>query len=187
MTNFSRDFWGLPLVSPLFGLVAEGVDGGSFAAAAVAIGVCGAEVCGVFDEFGVCASWVVVVEFECVGCLGWCGVVDGLATEVAGCVVFCAPGFEFGGEFLLVSGVCPAHVLSPDDVRVDVGVCVYSACVLPVMKNPSWRCCLGAHTRVAGVIIHGCVTMSSHYWSGVGGSFQVGEYLAGPVEVAVAG
>ena len=29
--------------------------------------------------------------------------------------------------------------------------------------------------------------MSSRYWSGIGGSFQVGEDLAGPVEVAVAG
>lgn len=152
MTNFSRDFWGLPLVSPLFGLVAEGVDGGSFAAAAVAVGVCGAEVCGVFDEFGVCASWVVVVEFECVGCLGWCGVVDGLATEVAGCVVFCAPGFEFGGEFLLVSGVCPAHVLSPGDVRVDVGVCVYSACVLPVLDGPCSIVVVGDGVEVGLVV-----------------------------------
>lgn len=79
MEKISGDFWGLPLVSPLFGLVAEGVDGGAFAAAAVAVGVCGAEVGGVVGELGVCAAWVVVVEFVGVWCLWWGGVVDGLA------------------------------------------------------------------------------------------------------------
>ncbi len=79
MEKISGDFWGLPLVSPLFGLVAEGVDGGSFAAAAVAVGVRGAEVSGVVGELGVCAAWVVVVELVGVRGLRRGGVVDGLA------------------------------------------------------------------------------------------------------------
>lgn len=64
---------------PLLGLVAESVDGSSFAAAAVAVRVCSSEVGGVFYEFGVCAAWVVVVELEGIGGLWWGGVVDWLA------------------------------------------------------------------------------------------------------------
>lgn len=59
------------------------------------------------------AAWVVVVEFEGVWGLGWGGVVDGLAAEVAGGVVFGAFGFEVCGEFLLVACVGPAHGVSP--------------------------------------------------------------------------
>lgn len=82
MASCVRDFVGLPhyfLMLPLLGLVAESVDGSSFAAAAVAVGVCGAEVGGVVGELGVCAAWVVVVELEGIGGLWRGGVVDGLS------------------------------------------------------------------------------------------------------------
>lgn len=44
----------------------------------------------------------------------------------------------------------------------------------PGMKNPSWRCRLGAHTRGTGVIIHGCVTLFNRCW--------LWGFLAGEVE-----
>lgn len=42
--------------------------------------------------------------------------------------------------------------LSPDDVRVDVGVCVYSACVLPVLDGPCSIVVVGDGVEVGLVV-----------------------------------
>lgn len=98
----------LPLLPGLAGL-SEGWSGWLVVACAVAVGVCWFDVVGVVFEVWVCACGVDVVEVACVWGVWWCGVVDWLAAEVAGGVVFCVLLAELLAEFFVCAGFFEGH------------------------------------------------------------------------------